>query len=189
MGNKKLRTFLVYGVLLAVLFVMITSLYGRTTTNSIKYSQIVSYFNDGKVQDFELDFNSGELTLKLENEANAIQYKVPDVNLFLNDINDYIVQHNRENPDDQITYNYLPVQELPWWVSMLPTLLLIVGLLVVWYMMMNKAGGGSQAMTFGKAKIKPADVKGKVTFQDVAGVDEEKEELQEVCLLYTSRCV
>ncbi len=180
MGNKKLRTFLVYGVLLAVLFVMITSLYGRTTTNSIKYSQIVSYFNDGKVQDFELDFNSGELTLKLENEANAIQYKVPDVNLFLNDINDYIVQHNRENPDDQITYNYLPVQELPWWVSMLPTLLLIVGLLVVWYMMMNKAGGGSQAMTFGKAKIKPADVKGKVTFQDVAGVDEEKEELQEV---------
>ncbi len=180
MGNKKLRTFLVYGVLLAVLFVMITSLYGRTTTNSIKYSQIVSYFNDGKVQDFELDFNSGELTLKLENEANAIQYKVPDVNLFLNDINDYIVQHNRENPDDQITYNYLPVQELPWWVSMLPTLLLIVGLLVVWYMMMNKAGGGSQAMTFGKAKIKPADVKGKVTFQDVAGVDEEKEERQEV---------
>ena len=52
MGNKKLRTFLVYGVLLAVLFVMITSLYGRTTTNSIKYSQIVSYFNDGKVHDF-----------------------------------------------------------------------------------------------------------------------------------------
>ena len=63
---------------------------------------------------------------------------------------------------------------------MLPTLLLIVGLLVVWYMMMNKAGGGSQAMTFGNAKIKPAYVKGKVTFQDVAGVDEEKEELQEV---------
>ena len=71
----------------------------------------------------------------------------------------------------------------PWFVEMLPTLLLLFGMLVLWFVFMNQSqGGGGKVMNFGKskAKVHKDDEKTRVTFKDVAGLNEEKEDLQEV---------
>ena len=71
---------------------------------------------------------------------------------------------------------------IPWWAQFLPYLILVVLIGAFWYFMMNKqSGGGAGPMQFGKARAKLAqDDKRKVTFNDVAGADEEKAELQEI---------
>ncbi|NMS91474.1 ATP-dependent metallopeptidase FtsH/Yme1/Tma family protein [Clostridioides difficile] len=71
----------------------------------------------------------------------------------------------------------------PWFVEMLPTLLLIFFMVILWFVFMNQSqGGGGKVMSFGKskAKVHKDDEKTRVTFKDVAGLDEEKEDLQEV---------
>ena len=71
----------------------------------------------------------------------------------------------------------------PWFVEMLPTLLLIFFMVIIWFVFMNQSqGGGGKVMSFGKskAKVHKDDEKTRVTFKDVAGLDEEKEDLQEV---------
>ncbi|MEA4922974.1 MAG: ATP-dependent zinc metalloprotease FtsH [Eubacteriaceae bacterium] len=73
-------------------------------------------------------------------------------------------------------------KETPWYISMLPTVIMIIVLIFFWFMIMNQQGGGGKAMQFGKSKAKlqkESDLK-KITFADVAGLDEEKEELEEV---------
>ena len=117
-------------------------------------------------------------------------YRVPNVNLFINDVyaerydgsDNYIQQYNKAHPDAPMRYDLLPIKTTPWWVSLIPTLVL-VGLLVFFYFMMMKqarGGGTSGVMGFGKAKPRQPEEMPKVTFNDVAGADEEKEELVEI---------
>ncbi|MGG7060506.1 AAA family ATPase, partial [Clostridium tertium] len=76
-----------------------------------------------------------------------------------------------------------PKPSAPWFVEMLPTLLLIFFMVILWFVFMNQSqGGGGKVMNFGKskAKVHKDDEKTRVTFKDVAGLNEEKEDLQEV---------
>ncbi|MBP3284365.1 MAG: ATP-dependent zinc metalloprotease FtsH [Clostridia bacterium] len=80
-------------------------------------------------------------------------------------------------------YKYVPLATAPWWVSLLPTLVIIILCVLFWFMIVQpSANGGGKAMSFGKsrAKLNNGNAKDKITFRDVAGVDEEKEELQEI---------
>ncbi len=71
--------------------------------------------------------------------------------------------------------------ETPWWVSLLPYAVIIVVFVVLFFFMMRSAGGGAKMNSFGKARAKTLDQsKDKVTFADVAGADEEKQELEEI---------
>jgi cell division protease FtsH len=79
------------------------------------------------------------------------------------------------NPD------FITATPSPWWMDLLPILLLIGAMVVFWVLMMRQAGGGTgKALSFGKIRPKPVEDGRKVTFKDVAGADEEKEELQEI---------
>ena len=100
----------------------------------------------------------------------------------IRDRDNYIQQYNKAHPDAPMQYDLLPIKTTPWWVSLIPTLVL-VGLLVFFYFMMMKqarGGGTSGVMGFGKAKPRQPEEMPKVTFNDVAGADEEKEELVEI---------
>lgn len=80
-------------------------------------------------------------------------------------------------------YKYVPLATAPWWVSLLPTLVIVILCVLFWFMIVQpSANGGGKAMSFGKsrAKLNNGNAKDKITFRDVAGVDEEKEELQEI---------
>ncbi len=179
-------------IMIAVWLVMDT----RTTTDKTQYSDIIAYFQDDKVEKFDLDLGSGTLLLTLRqdyrqdlngdgavDDRDVIRYSVPNVSVFLEDIREMVNTHNAENPDNRITYNYQPVDEMPWIINLLPSLLIIVFFIIMWVMMrrsLNSIDGG-KAMGFGKARIKqPVDEKRKTTFADVAGADEEKEELREI---------
>lgn len=181
---KKTKGLGIYFAILLVLMLLGVSLISfRKPTPLYQYSQIISYFQQGKVREFTFDLGTGELVIaqmepKLENQ---IIYKVPNVNLFLRDTEEYLVKYNEENPDKPIVYDYMPMQEFPFWVTYLP-MLLLVGLMVVFYviMMRQTRGGGGNVAGFGRAKAKSANDGRRVTFADVAGTDEEKEELVEV---------
>ncbi|WP_440137552.1 ATP-dependent zinc metalloprotease FtsH [Merdimmobilis hominis] len=155
-----------------------------TTPNLVKYSTILGYFEDQKVRDFELDYGTGDLSLVIEEDGKrrTVVSSVPNSLYFMDQIQDDIDKYNEANPGDKLTYQILPPVEAPWWVQMLPTLLLIGAMVVFWFMMMrqSRGSGGGNVMGFGKAKARTPDEGRKVTFADVAGADEEKAELVEI---------
>lgn len=89
---------------------------------------------------------------------------------------------NEQQQDGKVEVTNEPPKETPWYISMLPTLIMVGVLIFFWVMIMNQQGGGGKAMQFGRSRAKlqkDSDLK-KITFNDVAGLDEEKEELQEI---------
>ncbi len=182
MAKKRPSGFGIYVLILVMLtFGAVAVLSMRTETNTVPYSKIVSYFEEDQVEWYELDLNSSQLTMRLESQEN-VYYQVPNLGLFIQKVDPLVTAHNQANPDDPITYNWIPLRETPWWLSLLPSLLLIGAMVALWIFMMRQAGGGGngKVMNFGKAKMKPQEDGRKVTFDDVQGVDEEKEELSEI---------
>ncbi len=116
-----------------------------------------------------------------DDKKNGIQGPVTSfscLKIFADDIKAY----NEQHPDAKMVYNYIPVKQTPWWVSMIPSLLLLGALVFFYVMMMRQARGGGTGgmMSFGKAKPRMPEENTHITFADVAGADEEKEELVEI---------
>ena len=170
-----------------------------TTKQDKTYSEIVGYFEQNQVEEFTLSLDNSSLKLLLRpdvrpdvnkdkkiDEKDVLNYKVPNLNLFADSVLAQIVDENNrdDNKNNDVKYDILPQREVSWFVSMMPTLIImIVFALIVWFMMRRSMGsmGDGKIAGFGKARIKkPADEKRKVTFDDVAGADEEKEDLQEL---------
>ena len=114
--------------------------------------------------------------------SNQVTYKVPSVNLFVNSIDPLILEYNKAHPDDMIEMDYIPASDNSWLLQMIPTvlsLLLIVGLL--FFMMKQANAGAGKIGQFGKANLKNSMERGRTTtFDEVAGAEEEKEELSEI---------
>ncbi len=194
--GKTLRNVLLPFIGVIFVIMVIWMMLGNSGKKNVTpYSDYLAYFQNNEVESFTLDLNSGKLTATLresawskmegaaEKEGN-FTYSVPNVNIFLDDVRETVDAYNTdENPDNDVSYNYLPVKEVSWIVSLLPTLLIIVMFVGLWIMMrrsMNSMDGGKM-MGFGKARVKMmTDEKRKTTFADVAGADEEKEELREI---------
>ncbi|MCH5191068.1 MAG: ATP-dependent zinc metalloprotease FtsH [Oscillospiraceae bacterium] len=159
---------------------------GRGADAKLQYYQIVEYFDEGKVTEYELNLNSGAMTYKLEGDETVYKYTVPNVSIFVEDVHDMVREHNVANPDSPIKMNYKAGTPNSWWVSLLPSLFITIGLVILMFIMFRKMNNtmtseNNRAMSFGKARVKRAeDEKNKVTFADVAGADEEKEELTEI---------
>lgn len=161
-------------VLLAAVSVVLTQ--SQQTTAPVTYGQVYDYFMDEQVNTYVIDDNV--LTMKLK-DGSVVKYKLSDLNLFYLDLGETIRQQKSDGILQDMDYK---VQEMPWWMSFVPYLVLLVILGLFWYFMMNKqSGGGGSPMQFGKARAKLAtDDKRRVNFDDVAGADEEKAELQEI---------
>ena len=183
-NQKKIRNLLLYiGIPVVVLFIIIFLFSNRTPrTATYKYSDIINFFESQEVTEYKLNLGTGEMAIKLEN-GDAVSYVLPSVDLFYMDVKDDIEAYNKVHETKMVQDIIRPV-ETSWFISLLPTLILFVGLIVFWMFMMRRLGssmGGDKQMNFGKAKIKQmSDEKRKTTFADVAGADEEKEELREI---------
>ena len=185
-GNqKKIRNLLLYiGIPVVVLFIIIFLFNNRTPqTVAYKYSDIIGYFQDQEVSSYTLNLGTGEMVIHLE-DGKTVGYVLPSVDLFYMDVRNSINQYNEEHPDARMEQDIIRPVETSWFISLLPTLILFAGLIIFWVIMMRRLGssmGGDKQMNFGKAKIKQmSDEKRKTTFADVAGADEEKEELREI---------
>ena len=184
--KKNLRNTILVILIPILIFVCIFAVINvNKTVDKQNYSAIVEKFYANEISEFELNITSRELTYKQRSDNKTYKYTVPDSQIFYNDINDYLVEHNKTaEKKEKIEYNYLPGNEGSWIVSFLPTLLTIA-LLVFFFIFMSKRMGkmmgGDSTMGFGKVKAKKLTDDGRKTmFTDVAGADEEKAELEEL---------
>ena len=174
---KRSRSIGIYIAVLVLLLLVASVLFSmRGTQSTTKYYEILGYFYRGEVEGYELDLGTGDMVMTVKGQTKEIVYRVPNVSVFLQDTEQLVADYNKEHVDDPIKVNYLPIQETPWWLSFLPTLLLIGVMVVFWVLMMRQSGGNGKVMNFGKAKIKPTDER-KTTFADVAGAEEEYNEM------------
>lgn len=161
--------------------------YQNKNTVTTNYSEIVNLFRNDKVESFELDLSTGELNYKLRDDDKTVnKYSVPSVSYFIDDISEYVDRYNDSHQDSQITYNYKKGSSNSWWMSMLPTFIftVIIILMFVWLMRrMSSSIGNETNRTLGFGKIKSKNSSGEESdkkFEDVAGCDEEKAELAEL---------
>ncbi|MBS6234576.1 MAG: ATP-dependent zinc metalloprotease FtsH [Clostridiales bacterium] len=159
----------------------------RPTEKSYVYSDIVSYFEDQQVTAFSINMGTGEMRLQLDDEKKSIiNYTAPNSAYLLQEIQPYVDEYNADHPGNaRMKRDIQRAPETSWLVSMLPMLVVLgLGVFLWWFMMKrlnSTMGDAGKQMNFGKAKIKQmADEKRKTTFADVAGADEEKEELREI---------
>ncbi len=184
MSNKVKNIISYVAAILLLLF--LTSLMftmNQEETVELKYYEVLEMFEKAEVESYTLDLGTGELTLvkktaEGEEKGETIEYTVPNVSVFLGDID--IINEQNGYSATEMQPDYLPIQETPWWVSMLPTVLLIGAMAIFWYFMMRQQGGGGKVMDFAKAKYKDKNGDKPTTFADVAGCTEEKEELEEI---------
>ncbi len=184
MAGKKGGGFGIYIAVLLALTLIAAMMFSTMNTQSntlMIYSDVVQLFEEGKVEEYTLDFNNGLLSMKVKGHAQKVDYYVANISIFRDDVEQYVREHNQNaSPNDRIKRDYIPPRSTPWWVTLLPTLLLIASMAALWFFMMRQAGGGGNVMSFGKAKMKAQNEGRKVTFADVAGADEEKAELEEI---------
>ncbi len=185
--SKNVRNILLYvGLPLVLLFAIIfVSINASAATKPSQY-EIVQKFHNNEISEYQLNLASRELRYKLRGDDKSIyKYDVADVSLFLYEIRDYVIEQNETgDPNKIVKYDYVTGSDISWLTSMIPMVLLLGLFVVFWYFMMKRMGqsmGGDKTLSFGKAKYKQAaDDKRKTTFADVAGADEEKEELMEI---------
>ena len=159
---------------------------GNKDQQTTTYSQIVALFDEGKVTDYALNIGSGSLVYKVKGDNTPKKYTVASVEVFLNDIHNAVRQYNLKNPDNPINYDYKAGASGSIWVSVLPmvgvSLLLIISMFIIYRRLgQTMMSENNRTLSFGRARVKDSkDEKRKTTFDDVAGADEEKAELQEI---------
>ncbi len=168
---------------------LIASMFFSFNTNQNRtkdeYYEVVSYFDQGEVKQYSLNLSSGKLVYYLKGEDEPKAYTVPNVELFVNDVHDSVHEYNIKHPDKPIKQDYIAGSSRSWMVEVLPLIfstVLMAGI-IIWFMRRmnsNIMGDASRGMGFGKARVKKGGEEQKTTFADVAGADEEKEELQEI---------
>lgn len=182
MTPRKNRGIFAY-LLIFVLAVMGVSYVMSKISDSGKkteYSEIISHFDNYEVSYYTLDLGSGELKLKLRGEDQKLTYEVPNINIFLSDTENYRQEYNEMHPDEPLTQDYYKITDNSWLLSIIPTALMLILGIVFICLMMRQAGGGGKYTNFGKANLKSQANARKATFDDVAGADEEKQELEEI---------
>ena len=180
MKKKNFRGVIIYIVMLVGLIVALTLLLDRGG-NSEKvptYSEVLDYFRESEVKEFTLDDRNLVMTMT---DGSEVSYTVPYLSLFIEDITEIMDEKRAAGEEVPDLYDLIPAEETPWFVSFLPYIVMFGIIIVLWFFMMRQAGGGGKAMNFGKAHARVnVGSKNKVTFADVAGADEEKEELSEI---------
>lgn len=169
-----------------ILCIVYYSTMGSATKAKTEYYQLVNMFRNNEVTEYKLNLSSGMLEYKKAGDNTTYKYTVPNVSLFVEDVHEYVMKYNIENPDKQVKMDYVSGSANSWWVSLLPTVLVMVLLTVIMFIMFRKMNQtvqneNNKTLSFGKARYKKnEDNKNKKTFSDVAGADEEKEDLEEI---------
>ena len=171
--KSKLKTFAIWLILGIIFIVLLSSVLDNTNTK-MTYSELIAKIELGDVKKIELASGGESAYVTLVGETIPKEVNIPSTESFMNYVTDLL-------KDGKIDFNQKSQ-------SVLITILsLIIIFLIFWFLIMNNAssqagGGANRTMSFGKSKARmtPPDDKNKVTFKDVAGVEEEKEELEEI---------
>ena len=184
--NKNLKNVLLFiGIPIAFIISVLSVSYLSKNTVETKYYEIVELVTENKISEFSLNLHSGQLIYTKRDDGKSYRYTVADPSIFYNDVNDFVLKNNSENSgtDKIIKYDYKSGGETAWIMNLLPTLITLGVMVLFWVFIMkrmNASMGTDKTMGFGKAKVRKDDGRRKTTFADVAGADEEKEEMAEI---------
>ena len=173
-GIKTLAMWLI----IAVIFLVVLSSIVENSNSKLKYSDLIADINSGKVENIELDSDSKTAIVTLKDDKIRKEVNIPSVDNFMSYTEEYLIE-GAFTLDQKSESMFIAV------LSLLTPFGLLIIFFIFWFLMMGGVGNGNangKTMTFGKSKAKmmtPAD-KNRITFDDVAGVDEEKEELEEI---------
>ena len=171
-GIKTLALWLIIGVIVIVVLSSIM----ENSSSKMTYSELITSIENKEVENIKISADGNLATVKLKNSKTEKEVNVPSLDSFMSYTEEYLKtgEFTLEEEKESI------------WITVL-SLITPFGLLIIffifWFMMMSGGNqGGAKNMTFGKSKARlvNAGEKNRVTFDDVAGVDEEKEELQEI---------
>ena len=171
------RQLLWYAVLIGVIVVMLSALFYKDTNGTAieNYSELAGYIQRNEVKEVYVH-NTGNVTVTLS-DGSQKSYKLAYVDMFYQDFQATLLANG-------VKVEYQPPATMPWWVSLLPTLFIIILFVVIYFISFKRMGGagGGKFNNFGKARVKTPEVdeSKRVLFRDVAGADEEKEELVEI---------
>ena len=175
-------------IVVAIGFILVLTMAMGGKTEKKKetvYYEVVQQFRSEQVTEYTLNLGNGVMEYMLV-DGTKQKYVVPNVELFLNDVHNYIIQYNIDHPSAPVKFDLKRGSNSSLWASMLPTLILSLLLAAGVFMMYRKMGQNianenNRTLSFGKARVKLGkDEKRKTTFKDVAGADEEKAELEEI---------
>ncbi len=174
-----------YVILLIMTAVIIFTLVSGSDTEEISYSEVYELFQNEKVKSFEYNGSSDVIKMQVRDDegdgTHEVEFEVYSFSLFYEDFGDLI----KEQHEKGIIKDYeISQPQTNWWAALIPYVIMFGLIILFWYIMMNKANGGGGANgigKFGKARTRlGSEEKNKKTFRDVAGADEEKEELAEI---------
>ena len=184
--NKNLKNVLLFiGIPIVFIITVMSVNYLSKSTAETKYYEIVDMVKNNEISEYQLNLYSGELIYTKRADGKKYRYTVADTSIFYYDVKDAISEINQANKgtDKVIKYDYKSGGQAAWIMNLLPTVLLIGVMILFWVFVMkrmNASMGADKTLGFGKAKVRKDDGKRKTTFADVAGADEEKEEMSEI---------
>ena len=174
-GIKTLAMWLIIGVI----FIVVLSSIVENSDAKLKYSELITAINDGKVEEIQIESDGKTATVTLKDDKIKKEVNIPDMGSFMSYVEEYLKGDGTFALEEKSESIFVMI------LSLLTPFGLLIIFFIFWFFMMGGAGQGapgSKTMSFGKSKARmmtPAE-KNKITFEDVAGVDEEKEELEEI---------
>ncbi len=184
--NKNFKNVLLFiGIpIVFIISILAVSQLSKSTVET-KYYEIVDMIKSNEISEYQLNLYSGELIYTKREDGKKYRYTVAEPSIFYNDVSEAVSKINDENAgtDKIIKYDYKSGGQTAWIMNLLPTLIIIAVMVLFWVFIMkrmNATMGTDKTMGFGKAKVRKDDGRKKTTFADVAGADEEKEEMAEI---------
>ncbi|MBE6672248.1 MAG: ATP-dependent zinc metalloprotease FtsH [Ruminococcaceae bacterium] len=176
--NSIFKRLLIYAVVIGVIIAVIVMLVGGMGEDEKTTADLLQMFKDDNVKEFVMDNYSDELTVKTKDGKT---YTFTCTESFFNDQIYEKYKDKIGSQEGQIEFNFKEPTTVPWWISMLPTVIMLGMGIALFVYVKRQASGKGGAASFGKSKARTAGENGeKVLFTDVAGADEEKEELEEI---------
>ena len=174
--KNSIKTLAMWLIIFVIFMVLITSILDNSN-NKLAYSELISKIEAGEVKEIEISAEGTSAEVLLKNDNMPKEVNIPSIDSLMDNLQDAM-----KTDSIKVTEKSESIWMLA--LSLLTPFGILAIFVIFWFFLMsnNQAGGGSKTMTFGKSKarmINPQD-KARVTFKDVAGVDEEKEELEEI---------
>ena len=171
-----------YIIIFVIIIAIVTLYQASDNPPAMQYSQLLTRMDAGEVKAVELQGSTATIELKKDNAIDGKTKFVVNVPPDIVSASEEFTKASKGNLIE--SFSVVTPPSAPWWVAILPTLGFIVVLVLIWFFFMQQSqggGGGNRVMSFGKSRAKmTVDDKKKVTFENVAGADEEKEELAEI---------
>lgn len=187
--KKYFRGISFYILLFAVIIAIALMVTSQSTQEPMTYTQLMTEITQKNIKKIDFDGEKVLVVLTKEPKKDIVekeQFKREDVEIAhqvdIPDVGALMAVVTPHIQNNEFQFKYTPPPQPPWWITILPTLVLVLLFVVFWiFFIQQSQGGGSRVMSFGKSRAKmTVDDKKKITFDDVAGVQEEKEELKEI---------